>query len=148
MIRDLIADDVNEIIELGALMHQESPLGGFTFNRERATYILSDILGDTAVFAMGYFHEGKLAGMLIGEVSTHLFVDVQIAADIVFYVAPGRRGAVASKRLIDQFKAWSAEIRADITRVQVDAGIDNDRACAFLGHLGFEPKGTSMMIGI
>ena len=148
MIRDLTTDDVDEMVALGAVMHEESPLAKYHFNQDRAVYILNEIIGKEVVFAAGAFVDGRLAGILVAELTTHLFVDIKIVSDIVFYVSPDRRGAVAGKRLVDRFKAWGLDVDADITRIQVDAGIDNGRACAFLGHLGFEDKGTSMMIGI
>jgi hypothetical protein len=131
-------------------MNAESPYSTYNFNMARTAHILQEILGQPGVFAQGAVGSHTsgsdiLKAMLIGEVNQHLFMDVMIAQDLVVYSTPTARGGVWVKQLADNFYAWARENKADVVKIDVDAGINNDRAIPFFNKIGFEVSGACMM---
>lgn len=144
MIRDLTTDDLIAVIDLGSRMVTESAVGKYGVNIDRSAFILHEIIGTPTVFAQGAFKDGELVAIFIGEVSDHMFVDMKLASDLFIYSAPSARGGVHAKQLTNNFVEWAYEREADMVKLEISAGINNDRACQLFGHLGFEDVGTLM----
>ena len=143
MIRDLTTSDIPRILELGHLMNSESPYNAYPLNMARTAHIMQEILGQDGVFAQGAFNE-NLKAMLIGEINQHLFMDVMIAQDLVVYSAPRARGGIHVKQLADNFRVWAKDNGADIVKIDVNAGINNDRAIPFFNKIGFDVSGACL----
>ena len=144
MIRDLTTADIPKILELGHRMNAESPYNAYPLNMARTAHIMQEILGQDGVFAQGSFKD-DLKAMLIGEINQHLFMDVMIAQDLVVYSVPSARGGIQIKQLVDNFHVWAKDNGADIVKIDVDAGINNDRAIPFFNKIGFEVSGACLM---
>ena len=147
-VRSITADDIDDVVALGAKMHAESMLAQWPLNTERARLLLETVHELPDVFAFVAVDEDRIVGALIGELTCHMVIDVMIAGDHLLYVERGSRGSKAAARLIGGFEAWAKLRDADLVKVQVDAGIANDRAVKFLWHLKYEDRGTSMIKGL
>ena len=144
MIRDLTSADVPAVIDLGSQMVTESVVGRFGVNVDRSAFILSEIIGTPTVFAQGAFNGGELIAIFIGEVSDHMFVDMTLASDLFIYSSPTARGGVNARRLTNNFTDWAYAQGADMVKLEISAGINNERACRLFHHMGFEDVGTLM----
>ena len=144
MIRALTTDDLPAIIELGSRMVTESVVGKYGVHLVRSEYILTEIIGKPLVFAQGAFVDDALQALFIGEVADHIFVDMCVASDLFIYVSPTARGGVHAKRLTNSFVSWAYDHGADMIKLEISAGINNDRACQLFNRLGFEDVGTLM----
>ena len=144
MIKALTKDDLSAIVELGSRMVDESAVGKFGVHTARSAFILRDILGGDTVFAQGAFKEDALVAMFIGEVADHMFVNMKMASDLFIYSTPSARGGVYAKRLTNNFVDWAYEHGADMVKLEISAGINNDRACKLFAHMGFSDMGTLM----
>ena len=144
-LQDLTTEHIPAMLELGRAMSAESPYRDYPLNEERTQFILREILGEPSVFAKGAFHQGELVGLLIGEVSSHMFIDVLLASDLVVYVKPSGRGTFAAKQLTDAFASWAEEQGAHFSKIEVSAGINNERAEALFELCGYENGGSLML---
>jgi GNAT superfamily N-acetyltransferase len=141
----MLLADVEKVVVLGAVMHAESMLSAWPLNLERALAVLEGTLGlDTTFAYVSEEENGDITGALIGELSMHMVVDVQIATEHLFYVDPEARGGFAAVRLIDAFDTWATLVGASLISIQVDAGINNDRTMDFLHRQGFADHGVYM----
>ncbi len=145
MIRELTKNDVEAILSVGHAMAAESMFPGAKMHEERARFILSSILGESSVFARGYFSDEALVGIFIGEVSDHPFIDIKIAQDLFIYTTPEGRGGMAMARLTKQFIHWAEEQGAYVCKLEISAGINDARAVTFFGKLGFYSHGSLML---
>lgn len=147
MIRDLTKADVPSIITLGSAMSAETSLGRFRINVPRAEFILSDILETDKVFAQGAFKDGTLVAMVIGEVAEHPFINVVFAQDLFIYAHPDHRGGTAIPRMIKAFETWALANRVDYIKLEISAGINNDRATTLFNKLGYTTDGSVLLKG-
>jgi RimJ/RimL family protein N-acetyltransferase len=144
MYRDAVLADVDQIIVMMRAMHAESGTHrGFPFSESDARFILTKVLTDTApnVFFKVAMDGDVLAGGFFGEVIDDLWTSAKVAFDHGFYVYPDyRKGAIALV-LIRKFLAW-AQQRANLIRISVNAGIENEVAERFVGLCGLERRGA------
>ena len=145
MLRDLIQADLPQLLHISRSMHVESVYRKYTLHEERTEYILCELILNPAVYTKGVFLNDKLIGVFLGEVSTDLWTDVQVARDIILYVLPEHRSGGQGIRLLKSFKEW-AEPRADEIVISVFAGIENAALGRILDRMGYTKSGTLHMM--
>jgi|TARA_R110000824_G_scaffold263161_1_gene451809 GNAT superfamily N-acetyltransferase len=145
MIRDLTQADVPQLLHIARSMHVESVYKDYALHEERTEYILCDLILNTSVYSKGVVLNDELIGVFLGEVSTDLWTDVQVARDIILYVLPEHRSGGQGVRLLKSFKEWAAP-RADEIVISVFAGIENATLGHILDRMGYIKSGTLHMM--
>ena len=146
MIRTLLKHDVPQIVDLAAVMAAET---GHTLHADRTQYILNDIIELDTVFANGRIEDdGRCTSMFIGETSDHPFFDALFAQELAIYTHPDRRGSLDAARLIKAFTAWATKKDVDYIKVEITAGVDNERAAQLFERFGYSRAGILAFQGI
>jgi GNAT superfamily N-acetyltransferase len=141
MIRDLNIGDVPRLLEIAELMHVESLYSEYILNLDRTRFILEDLIPKEEVYTVGVDVDGELVGVFLGEVTTDLWAEVQVARDIILYLVSEHRGGGHGVRLLKGFRKW-AEPLSDLVVISVFAGIDNKKMAGLLDRLGYSDAGS------
>ena len=143
MIRKLELSDIDAAIRFGDEMRRRSRFRGYPLHWERSAFILSELILNPDVYSRAVDVDG-LQGVLLGEVTTDLFVDVQRASTFFLYA----RQAAQIVCLIKDFKAWAAP-RAHFVTVDVSGGVDDARLLNILERrTGLAPAGGRVLVEV
>tara|TARA_R100001594_G_scaffold38470_1_gene69674 strand:- start:47 stop:511 length:465 start_codon:yes stop_codon:yes gene_type:complete len=145
MIRDLTVEDVPAIIALGTTMAEET---GHLLHVERSNFILREIIPSANVFAQGRVEDGRCSAMFIGEVAEHPLINLVFAQEICIYTHPDCRGGTTAARLIKSFTSWAREKNVDYIKVEVTAGVDDERATRLFEKFGYDRVGFLAVQGV
>lgn len=138
------ARDQGPLMALARQMHAEGVYAGFPLNEGRTLYIMEQLIGhpESEVYAHGWFDKhDQLVGFMAGEIIQDLWVDVRVATDHAFYIRPSARGGRGAVSLIRGFEEWAVEAGADVVRLVVYAGVNNDAAGRLLTRMGYADAG-------
>ena len=141
MIVDLTKDHVPALLILAEAMRAEGVFKAYPLATERTEYILTELMEADGVFRRGVIVGGALIGAMLAEVTTDMWVDVQVARDIALYMLPQHRRNGWGVRLLIEFGKWT-EGKADETVVSVFAGVDNKTMSYLLTRLGYRDAGS------
>jgi len=148
MRRELGLADHKALCELLLQMHAESGMAKFPVALDRSRFVLRHMLVSEApsVYRMGLVDETGLYGVLLAEVTSHLFVDMLQAKDLFLYVAPAKRGNAGEIRgLLRDYERWAKTQKAAVVCIEVSAGISNEATCGLLKLLGYGDTGRLMV---
>ncbi len=144
--------DVDAILDAMKAMHEESgTYGRFPLNMGDCRAILEALIAnkqDNVFIRIATDDEaGVCAGFVAAEVLPDLWTDALITSDHGVYVRPEYRGGAGkglgrgvAVHLMTDYILW-AKRNADMIRVAVVAGIDDDQGGAFMEAQGLEPRG-------
>lgn len=138
MIRPATLDDLPRILELGELMHNESPRWSkLAFNRARAADFLARLILEDwgAVFVAE--QAGEIIGGIAGTALPHWSSDDVLAQESVFFMAPGARGGMTAVRLVRKLKDWGEQAGAVWIDAGTSTGIDPERTAGLYEMAGF-----------
>lgn len=146
-IRNATIDDVDALVELGEMMHAESPrYRALTYDPVKVAGIALHLIYDPAAQVLVAEQDGQLIGMLAGMIVEHFFGDDCYATDYVFFVRPEHRGSSAAPRL---YRAWEELLKADGRVKEVSLGISTEihpeHTRRFYARLGFRETGAIMV---
>jgi GNAT superfamily N-acetyltransferase len=142
MRRELTVADHPALCQLLRDMHAESPWAKYPVAEGRAQFILQRLLEtqEGTVYRTGLVDEQGLYGVLLAEVTSHMFMDVLVARDVFFYVHPSRRGnAGAVRGLIRDYERWARENGAKVVGMEISSGIDGNAACGIASGFASPP---------
>lgn len=101
------------------------------------------------MFANGRIEDdGRCTSMFIGETSDHPFFDALFAQELAIYTHPDRRGSLDAARLVKAFTAWATKKDVDYIKVEITAGVDNERAAQLFERFGYSRAGILAFQGI
>lgn len=137
-IRAATLDDLPRILDLGELMHNESPRWRkLAFNRARAADFLARlILSDWGAVFLAE-QSGQVLGGIAGTALPHWCSDDVLAQEIVFFMTPEARGGMSAVRLVRKFKEWGAERGAVWAEAGTSTGLDPERTAGLYELAGF-----------
>lgn len=137
-IRVATLDDVPRILELGELLHRESPRWSrLSFNREKAGRTISALITGAAGVVFLAETDGVVMGGIAGMAEAHWSSDDVLAHEVSFFMAPEARGNMVATRLICALRAW-AELRGAIwLQAGTSTGLDPERTAGLYERLGF-----------
>ena len=143
MIRPANADDIPRLVDLGAVMHCESPrFRDFAYQPARVASMLEWLMGSPQglVLVADQQFEGVIGG-LMAMAMPHYACELVQASDLAFFVHPDYRGGTAALRLVDGYRAWAHSIGAEPS-IGVNTGVQPERTARLLAALGAEQTGT------
>ena len=145
MIRQMMESDIQEVVELAAVMFAESTnYRALEFSPERVREMALMVIQNG--FAMVAVQDGKIIGLMAGSLVQPAFSKDLMACDFLLYVLPEHRGGTAAVKLVAAYVQWARKGGAKIITVGVTAGIDNDVAISFYRAMGFRESGVQMMM--
>lgn len=142
--------DIPLVVDIMAAMHAESTVyRKFDFDRDEVAEILEAVLGAgttqrvfrQAAFVHGPGEQVTIGGMILAEVVDDVWTSARITSDHGVYVRPEHRGGRMAMILMDQYITWARQ-NADIVRVAVVAGINDEQAGKFMEHAGLQRRGA------
>lgn len=124
MIRDATLADVPTLVELGRLMHAESPV----FNRirywpEKVGKQIASLIEAEYGFVRVAERGGRIVGGMVGFVLPEWCSFDLVAHEMALYTSQDARGGVLGAALIKQFKAWSLEQGAVYGTLGISTGV-------------------------
>lgn len=142
MIRAAAPRDLLPLVELGKVMHAESPrLGKLRFVPDKVLRTLAGLIGNPDGLLLVAEQDGEIIGGIAAAVEEHWFSDQKMAYDIGLFIHPAKRGTLAAPRLVEAYKAWAKSRDAVITQFGISTGVKLASTSRLIEHLGFKPSG-------
>lgn len=136
--------DINEMVELGAMMAEEGAYHALQYSRDKTRLLGARILNDVKeeeFFAHVARIDGLIRAMMIAQLMPFYFSDQLIAQDLLLYVHPDFRGGTSAPRLLKNYIRWAKARGAAELCLGVTAGIANETAGRLYRANGFEHVG-------
>lgn len=137
-IRPATLDDLPRILELGELMHRESPRWSrVAFSRPRAADFLAQLIMSEWGCVFLAEKDGVIVGGIAGTATPHWASDDILADEASFFMLPEARGSMAGVRLISALKEWAGARGARWLNAGTSTGLDPERTAGLYERLGF-----------
>lgn len=144
-IRVATLDDLPRILELGELLHRESPRWSrLSFNRAKAAHFIAHLILEASGVVFVAEQDGLVIGGIAGMASAHWASDDVVAQEVSFFMAPEARGNIVAVRLICALQAWGEIRGAKWLTAGTSTGLDPERTAGLYERLGF----SRCMIGL
>ena len=144
IIKKATIDDMKDIIAMARAFHQESAARKYTLTNERikelTALIISTGMGILAV------KEGEPIGMMGAMLQKNVFFDELMAGDYLIYVKPEHRGTEAAQLMVDYYIHWAKSYGAKCIGIDIESGINDERALNFYNKMGFITTGYHMKL--
>jgi len=145
VIRPATSADIPRMVELGRVMHGESPVFcRLTFDAEKLAATIASTIASPAGFARVSEHDGVVIGGMVAMVSPHWFSPDLVACDLALFIDPEYRGGMSAVRLISAYTAWAKGHGAALIQIVVMTGVNVDKTEALLHRLGWHRSGLVM----
>ncbi len=145
MIRPATVDDVPRLIELGRIMHAESPrFAALRFDAAILEHTLRVAMADH--FAMVAEYDEEVVGGLVALLTPHWFSPDLTACDLALFIHPEHRGGTAPVRLLGAYAQWAKLNGSRMTLFGVMTGVNTDKTVALAERLGWRRAGVVMEI--
>jgi hypothetical protein len=144
IIRDIIIDDFEEVIDLMQTYHRETNLRKFPFSREHVERTLTRGVGDPRVLQRIAVKDNEVLGGISGSLIEFPFSADLYAADHLLYIKPSARygGLKLVTTLVAAFKDWAFENGARQVRLGTIAGIKDKKFSKLAERCGFHYLGN------
>ncbi|MEM9436927.1 MAG: GNAT family N-acetyltransferase [Pseudomonadota bacterium] len=143
VIRAATLRDVDALVDLGRAMHAASRYAVYEYDAARAAAFARDFALDgrrTACIVSE--QDGTISGMIAGEISSLMFSSLKVATDVIFYVAPERRGSTDALRLVRALLQWAKDQGAVEASFATSTGVEVTRTARLYGRFGFRRVGA------
>lgn len=149
MIREMTAGDVDVLVEMGSLMHDESLFKNTVYSPEKCRALGEVILSSDDMLGVVSLSDGQITGFFIGAIHEHYFSACLMSSDLLLYVLPDKRNGLTGVRLIKAYIEWARSRNIEDENIQLGetAGIDSAVVAKLYGKIGFIPRGTIYRLG-
>jgi hypothetical protein len=143
MIRRALPYDVPRLVELGALMHAESPrFRGHPYMPERVARTVEQVMTMAAGLVLVAEQPGPgVVGVMVGIAAPHFACDFMQASDLALFVHPEHRGARHVVGLVKGYVEWARSIGAE-PNIGLNTGVEPERTSSLLSALKAENTGS------
>lgn len=112
-IQEYLEEDVEEMIALGARMHQEGAYHFLPYQPERLRQLDREIRAQNRQWGNGWTakYQGKIIGMYVAYINYYFFCNEKIGSDYFFYVSPDYRNRwpMMAVKLVKQAERWARQ---------------------------------------
>ena len=144
IIKKATLDDLKDIITMARAFHQESEARKFTLTEERIKELTALIISTgLAILAV---KDGESIGMMGAMLQKNVFFDELMAGDYLIYVKPEYRGSEAAQLMVDEYIRWAKSYGAKCIGIDIESGINDERALNFYNKMGFKTTGYHMKL--
>ncbi len=138
-IRVATFEDLPRVLDLGELLHKESPRWSrIAFNRSKAETVLAALIDSPDGVIFVAVEGGVIIGGIAGLVEAHWSSDDRLASEISFFMAPDARGRLAPARLICALDAWARMRGAVWIQGGTSTGLAPERTAGLYEALGWQ----------
>lgn len=143
-IRQATLDDLPALINLGELMHAESPrFSSITFSTVRLGHTLAALVQSPMGFVWVTETEaGEVVGAMVATAFQHWASDDLMTTDLALFLAPEHRGGTAAARLARKYHQWARDLGAKLIQQGVTTGVHTDQTVQLLERLGMKRCGV------
>lgn len=148
--RPAATDDIPACIELMRRMHAASTTyKSMEFSESQTDMFARSLIGNEfAFFWVAATDSDEVIGLIAAQAYQPPWSCDLMVSDLAVYVTPEHRGSMAAVRLIAKLMAWCKDIHAKLVMLGVTTGEDDETAIKLYQRLGFEPRGTAMMMEV
>lgn len=139
--RKLEWPDIPAVVEMGRLMHDESPFfRQFEYDADEASNYAAYILENPeSGFSIIAENDGKeIVGGMFGIVSKLSFCKKWFAHDLIAYIIPEHRKGFTGIKFIKEFEKWAAANGSTHVSIGFSTGIDTAKMLEFYSKLGYD----------
>ena len=145
MIRAATHEDIPRRVDLGRVMHGESPtFCRLRFDSDKLAATISSTITSAGGFAYVAEQGDAVVGGMLAMITPHYFSHDLVACDLALFMAPEHRGGMAAVRLINAYVKWAEYHGAVVTQLGVMTGVNVDKTEALLHRLGWHRSGLVM----
>lgn len=145
MIRAATHEDIPRMVDLGRVMHGESPtFCRLRFDADKLAATISSTITSAGGFAYVEEQGDAVVGGMLAMITPHYFSHDLVACDLALFMAPEHRGGMAAVRLINAYVKWAEYHGAVVTQLGVMTGVNVDKTEALLHRLGWHRSGLVM----
>lgn len=143
-IRQATLDDLPALINLGELMHAESPrFSSITFSPVRLGHTLARLVQSPMGFVwVTETDEGEVVGAMVATAFQHWASDDLMTTDLALFLASDHRGGTAAARLARKYHQWGRDLGAKLIQQGVTTGVHTDQTVQLLERLGMKRCGV------
>lgn len=126
MIRPANTQDINTLVDLGALMHAESRYRKMRYSREKMAVVFANLIDHDDSLMIVLEGANGIVGMMAAKCTPHFFSEDAdlIAYDVFIYVDAALRGGLGGPRMIAAYREWAKILNAVVCDIGNNAGID------------------------
>ncbi|MFH0724842.1 MAG: GNAT family N-acetyltransferase [Pseudomonadota bacterium] len=137
LIRPIRHHDIDEVLDLGAAMHEESAYRLLPYHRRKVRRLAEVYTsGHEAYCGLVAEEEEKIIAMFGGYVTDYFFCDERIACDMVLFVDRRFRGGTAAFRLIRAFRRWAETRKVREICLSISTEVNTERTGRLYERLG------------
>lgn len=143
-IRQATLDDLPALINLGELMHAESPrFSAITFSPARLGHTLAALVQSPMGFVwVTESDAGEVVGGMVATAFQHWASYDLMTTDLALFLAPEHRGSTAAARLARKYHQWARDLGAKLIQQGVTTGVHTDQTVQLLERLGMKRCGV------
>ena len=140
MIRVATLDDIERIVEIGKVMHQESAYKDLPFDAEKVSHLMAGLIDGAGVVFVAE-RAGHIIGGFAGGISEFWFCTSLHAFDFGLFILPEHRGGSAAIRLLAAFEHWAKDSGAVWCDVGITTGVHLEQSTRLYEKLGYNQSG-------
>lgn len=145
--RHATADDIPRLVELGRLMHAESPFySRMTFDAEKLAATIAHTIESPRGFARVLEQEEGIQGGMLALVTPHWFSKDLAACDLALFIDPMYRGGLGAVRLLNAYAVWARDAGATLVQFGIMTGVNVETTARLCERLGWRRAGMVMEI--
>lgn len=142
MIEVATIEDVPRLVDLGAVMHAESPrFREQPFSRVKVAQTLVGLIQGRGVVFVAR-RDGQIVGGMAGGVAPNWFNDELQGFELAVFLAPEARHGLTAMRLVRAFFLWCRARGARHVRMGITTGVHTDSTARFYRALGMQDAGV------
>jgi GNAT superfamily N-acetyltransferase len=143
-IREYTLDDLDEMINLGKLMHEEGAYKFLPYVPSKLKNLGQSIRRDGRGNMWVGLHDNKIVGMYIAFVTEYFFCHEKLAHDLLLYVHPDYRKKCPTMafRLIKKAEQWAKEQNAKEFCPASSVGLSMGRVEKLYNFMKYETMGN------
>ena len=147
MLRDATTDDVPALVDLGRVMHAESPtFAALRFDEAKLAATIVHVIQSPDGFArVATDAGGDVVGAMLGLATPHWFSPDRVACDLALFIRPEHRGGMAAVRLLNAYAHWAEDIGAALVMFGVMTGVEPEKTEQLCSRLGWRRGGVVMV---
>jgi GNAT superfamily N-acetyltransferase len=142
MIRVATFDDIDTLISIGRVMHNESAYKVLSFNDDKVGALLAGLISEPNGVVFIAERAGVILGGFAGGISDFWFGNDSHAYDYGLFILPEHRGGSAAIRLLAAFESWAKDMGAVWCDVGITTGVHVEQTTRLYQKLGYNQSGV------
>ena len=143
MIRPATLSDVPRLVDLGELMHAESPrFSRLRFSPDKLTGTLSHLIeSENGLLLVAESDQGEIIGGLAAIAVEHWCSSDMMATDLALFIAPRHRGSRAAAKLVQAYLSWAGRRGIGVVQLGISTGFHVEQTAKLYSLLGLHQCG-------